>query len=215
MASSGERHGGIEKGLGPCDHLVAAPLVVALARLAWVVRDDIGAVKGVVEASPPGIRRVQRVARVGQGHDKLRSADLADFLVDLCRFHLARRGLRQQITDLLEESGVGIHVERLAFVRPMPAIDFGLQRVANRQQFPVPGREIADDGCEPSPECVGRNPGFGGRFVSNEIEQNRGDLQTVSIDTLHDGLFSQGNRDRSAFQGNNRQCRLRRQSRPF
>ena len=84
MAAGRERHRGIQKRLGLGDHLVAARLVVALAALlARVMRDRIGAVERVVEAAPARIGRVQRIARVGQGHDELRPADLADLLVDI------------------------------------------------------------------------------------------------------------------------------------
>ena len=49
VAAGRERRGGIQKRLGLGDHLVAAGLVVALAGLAWVMRDRIGAVKRIVE----------------------------------------------------------------------------------------------------------------------------------------------------------------------
>ena len=82
VAAGGERHGGIEEGLGLGDHLVAARLVVAFSAFARIVRNSVGAVEGVIERAPARIRGVQRVARIGEGHDELRAADLADFLVD-------------------------------------------------------------------------------------------------------------------------------------
>ena len=134
---------------------LSKPLV--FARL---VRNRVGAVKRIVKAAPARIGGVQRVARIGEGHHQLRSADPADFLVDIRGLDLLRRRLRQQVADLLEERGVGVHVERLALVGAVPAVDFRLQGVAHREQFAVFRSEIPDDGGEPRPESVGRNPGF-------------------------------------------------------
>jgi hypothetical protein len=60
--------------------------------------------------------------------------------------------------------------------------------VADRQQFPVFRPELLDDGGKSGPECVGRNPGLGRRLLGDEIEQNGGDLQSMGINTIHDGL---------------------------
>ena len=188
VAAGRERHGGIEEGLGLGDHLVAARLVVALAALARIVRDRIGAVEGVVEPAPARIRGVQRIARVGEGHDELRPADLADLVVDIGGLDLLGRGLRQEIADLLQERRIGVDVERLALVGAMPVVDLVLQRVAECEQLAVFRPQIPDDGGKPGPERIGRNPGLGGRLLGDEIEQDRGDLQSVGIDTIHDGL---------------------------
>ena len=83
VAAGRERHSGIEDGFCLGDHLVATRLVVAAASLARIVRDRVGAVEGVIERAPARVRRVQRVAGIGEGNDELRSADLADFLVDI------------------------------------------------------------------------------------------------------------------------------------
>ena len=127
VASGRQRDGRIEKGLGLGDDLVAAGLVVALAAFAGFVRDRIGAIKRVVKAAPARVGGVQGVARIGQRHDQLRSADLADFLVDIGGLDLLGRRLRQQIADFLQKRRVGIHVERLALVGAVPAVDFRLQ----------------------------------------------------------------------------------------
>jgi hypothetical protein len=70
----------------------------------------------------------------------------------------------------------------------MPAIDLGLQRVAEGKQLAVFRAQLLDDGGDTGPECIGRDPGFGGRLLGDEIEQDRGDLLSVGIDTIHDGL---------------------------
>jgi hypothetical protein len=133
VASRRERHSRIQKRLGLGDDLVAAGLVIALAAFARLVRDRIGAVERVIEAAPARIGGVERVAGIGERHHQLRSANLADFLVDVLGFDLMGRGFRQEVADFLQERSVRIYVERLALVRAMPAIDFALQGVAHRE----------------------------------------------------------------------------------
>ena len=189
MASGGERHGGIEKGFRLGDDFGSACLVVALAGFTGFVRYRIGAVKRIVKAAPAGVGGVQRVAGIGERHHQLRSAKFSDLLVDIGCLDLLGGRLRQEIADLLEECGVRIHVERLALVGAVPAVDFRLQGVAHREQFSVFRRKIFEDGGEPCPERVRRNSGFRGGFLGDKIEQNRGDLQSVGIDTIHDEVF--------------------------
>jgi hypothetical protein len=136
------------------DDLGSACLVVALTGFTGFVRYRIGAVKRIVKAAPTGIGGVQRVARIGERHHQLRSAKFSNLLVDICCLDLLGGRLRQQIADLLQECGVRIHVERLALVGAVPAVDFRLQGVAHREQFSVLRRKIFDDGGEPCPECV-------------------------------------------------------------
>ncbi len=169
MACGRERHGGVEEGLGLGDHLVAARLVVALSAFARIMRDRVGAVEGVVERAPACIGGVQRIARIGQRHDQLRTADLADLLVDISGLDLVGRGLRLEITDLFQEGGVCVDVELLALVGAMPAVDLVLQGIALLQELAVLRSEIPDDGGKPGPECVGRNPGLRRRLPGDEI----------------------------------------------
>ena len=134
MASGRQRHGVVEKRLGFRDHLGAARLVETFAGFARIMRDRVGAVEGIVEAAPARVGGVQRVARIGERHHELRPADLADLFIDIGGLDLLGRGFRQEIADLLEERGIGIHVERLALVGAMPAVDLCLQRIAHREQ---------------------------------------------------------------------------------
>ena len=186
VVAGGERRSLIEECLGFCNHLVAAGLVVALAALARIVRYRVGTIEGVIEAAPACIRRVQRVARIGQRHDELWTEHGGEFFVDIRCLHVLGRGLRLQIADLLQEGGVGIHVERLAFVGLVPVVDLGLQGVAGREQFAGPGRQILDDAGQTRPEGVRSNAGAGGRFLGDKVGQNRSDLQTAGVDTCHD-----------------------------
>ena len=185
MAAGGKRRGGVEKRFRFGDHPVAARLVIALG-LAGLVRDDVGAVERVIEAAPARIGGVERVARVGQRHHELRAANLADLLVDVRRLDRLCRRLGQQIADVLQERGVGVHVERLAFLFAVPAIDLGLQRIARLQEIAQLRREIAHDPCEPRPERIRRHAGAGRGLLGDEIGEDRRHLQAVSVDTRHD-----------------------------
>ena len=196
MASGRQRHGVVEKRLGFCDHLGAARLVVALAGLRGIVRDRIGAVEGVVKAAPARVRGIQRIARVRQRHHKLRPADLSDLVIDIGGLDLLGRGLRQEIADLLEEGGIVVHVERLALVGAMPAVDLGLQRVADREQLAVLRTQVADDRGQAGPESIRRNPAIRGGLLGDEIEQDGSDFQSVGIDTIHDKTLAKSGRHR-------------------
>ena len=68
----------------------------------------------IVQAAPPRVRRIQGVARVGDGHDELRPRDLSDLGIDLGRRNGDCATLRQQIADLAQEGLVGGGVVRLA-----------------------------------------------------------------------------------------------------
>jgi hypothetical protein len=59
---------------------------------------------------------------------------------------------------VLQEGGVGIHVERLAFVGLVPVVDLGLQGVAGREQFAGLRRQILDDAGEPAQKASGAMP---------------------------------------------------------
>ena len=193
MACGRERNGRVEEGLGLGDHLVAARLVVAFSALARVMRDRIGTVEGVIERTPARIRRVQRIARIGEGHHELRPADLADFLVDIGGLDLPGGGLGQEIADLLEEGGIGVDVEGLALVGAVPAVDLVLQGVAHFQEFANLRPEIADDGGQPRPESIGLDSRLGRRLPGDEIVEERGDLQSVGLTRFMMGFFSRGN----------------------
>jgi hypothetical protein len=73
----------------------------------------------------------------------------------------------------------------------MPTVDLGLQGVTVRQQFAVLRRQIAHNAGKSRPKRVGRNPGFRGGLFGDEIKQDGRNLQSVGVDTIHDGFFSQ------------------------
>ena len=68
----------VQKIAHEADDLRAAQRVVgAGAARAVRLRDDIGAVEGVVEASPARIGGIQGVARIVDGHHQLRAGERA------------------------------------------------------------------------------------------------------------------------------------------
>ena len=83
----------------------------------------------------------------------------------------------------------------------MPAVDLGLQSIADRQQFAVPGARSRRIAASPAQNASGEIPVFGVGFLGDEIEQNGGDLQSVGIDTIHDGIFLSETANGGGFQG--------------
>ena len=202
VAAGGERYGSVEEGLGLCDHLVATRLAKALAALARIVGDRIGAVERVVKTAPAGVCSIQRIACIGEWHHELWSANLADFLVDVGGLDLVGRRIRQEIANLFQESRIGANVERLAFVGPMPVVDFRLQAVTDGEQLAIFRCQIAYDGGKPGPERIGSDPGFRRSLLADEIKQDGRNLQSVGIDTIHDRFFSQETAPKNAIFGN-------------
>ena len=188
MAAGRERHGGIEERLGLGDHLVAARLVVALAAFARIVRDRVGAVERIVQRCPSA--HSPRSARSARWSGARRAAGRRS-----CRSprrHLRSRpcGSPAPAADSRSPSGTPY---RRSCRTACPC-----WRGASRRSWPAACRGTPaargssardrDDGGKPGPERVGRNPGLGGRLLGDEIEQDGGDLQSVGIDTIHDGL---------------------------
>src|SRR5262249_17427148 len=95
----------------------------------------------------------------------------------------------QEVADLAQEGGIGINIE-FALVAAMPGVDLALQVVTYPQQLAVLRREVAQDGGQPRPKRIRIDPGLGRCLLGDEIVEDRGNLQSMGFDTLHDGLFS-------------------------
>jgi len=95
------------------------------------------------------------------------------------------------VTALGETVRMRVQVERLTRAGAVPAVDPRPQCVTAREQRAVSRRKLLADGGQPRPERIRCDPGPGGRCLGNESDQNGVNLQTVGIDTLHDG-FSRG-----------------------
>jgi hypothetical protein len=156
----------VEKALDLRDHLGAARLVVALASLARIARDDVGSVERVVEASPARFRGVQRVAGIRERDDELGSADVANLFVHIHDTVLPARGLRKQIPNPLQEGGIGRDIERPALGGAMPAVDLALKRIAEREQSLVRGPRSRTMAASPCQKFSGVMPVWGAASVA-------------------------------------------------
>ena len=117
----------VQQVTGEADDPVAADGIVRPVPPAAVAgADHVGAVEGVVQAAPAGIRGVQGVSGVVHGHHELRSGHVGDLRVHVGRRdpHTFRCG--SQIPDLAQERLVGSPVVRLAPSRDVPPVDLCL-----------------------------------------------------------------------------------------
>ncbi len=89
VGASGQWCGFVEESTGESDDFVATHFVVAFAFFrAAVFADRVGAVEGVVQRAPAGVRGVEREARIHHRHDQLRAGGAGDFIVDVLRRRL-------------------------------------------------------------------------------------------------------------------------------
>jgi hypothetical protein len=143
-----QRHCLVEETLGPGDHRRAARRVIAAP--GGGPGNRVGAVEGVVEASPAGVGGVEREARVEHRHHQLRPGEAGDLVIDLPGADREPRRLGYQIADRAQERLILGLVDRLAGALPMPGVDRGLEFVPLRQQGAVfrgePGENVGSPG---------------------------------------------------------------------
>ena len=158
VRAGGQREVGVEEGAAARDHLVAADLVVLVARREFaVVRHHVAAVERVVQRAPPGVDRVGGEAGVEQRHHELRAGDLGHLVVDAGRGHRDVVGLVEQVADVAQERRVGIGVGPPG-VLAVPVVDLLLQLLTPREQLAVARGQVAHDRAEPVPERLGGRP---------------------------------------------------------
>ena len=186
VAALEQRDALVQEVAAPGDDAVAAHLVVALAVLlgAAVLGDGVGAVEGVVQRAPTGVRGVDGEAGVEHGHDQLRAGGAGDLGVHVGGGHLVLARILDEVADLLEEGDVGVLV-LLARVLAVVIVELGLQLVALGQQFDVARRVLLDDVAEALPEGVLVLDARGGKGgVVDEVVEDLGDLQAAGGDAL-------------------------------
>ena len=150
----------------------------------------VGAVERVVEAAPAGVGSVERVARVGDGHDELGARHEGDLGVDVGGFDLEIGAVLDEVADLGEELLVGLVIVRLVAVADVPLVDLALQLVAPVEEGLVLRGEVGDEGGEAGPEVIGRDAGAGQGALLDEPGQLGGHLQAMLFDTfLHVALL--------------------------
>ena len=118
------------------DHALTANLIISAPAFGpALVRNYISSVKGIVEATPARIRRIQRVPGVIDWNDKLRAGNMGDLWVHVFGGNLKIRRLWLQIPDAFQEIHIGPGACGLAPIRLMPLIDLRLQGVALGEQL--------------------------------------------------------------------------------
>ena len=99
VRSLGERHGAIQHAARIGNYLGTPFRVIALARSR--AGDGIRAIERIIQAAPARIGRIQRITRIGHGHDKLRPGHGGDFRIHIRGAHRHTGRFRQQIADFL------------------------------------------------------------------------------------------------------------------
>ncbi len=175
---AGERHRLIQKRLGRRDHLSTAFGVIAARP--GCTRQCISAVKGIIQAPPTRIGRVQHKARVEDRHHKLRARHRRDFGVDVLRANREGCRLRHQIADLAQER----LVHRLA--RLVTRVDLRLQCVAFGEQGGILWSEAGEDIRHPVPPivCINAQPRQHRAF--HKLNKFGGNAQSGAINDRHD-----------------------------
>ena len=177
-----ERRGLVQHLAREGDDLGAAGRVVAAGPFGAVgFGNDVGAVERVVQRAPAGVGRVQRVTRVQDGDHQLRAGLDRQFRVHVGGRRLRIGGQRCQVADLLEEGLIRRHVADRTGVGAMPAVQFGLQPIALRQQGGVLRRQVMGQRIEALPERGGLDAGAGQRLGLDETGQGGVDLEAVVL----------------------------------
>ena len=146
VAATCKRRSVIQKTTCIGDHLGAAHRIVTAAKIGTAILGNrVRAIKGVIQAAPAGIGGVQRIARIHNRHDQLRSRDSRNLRIHVIRIDGESVAFLYQVTDLGKERFIRGRVEFLTFAGLVPGVDLRLQRIPSRQQFAVPGREVTEN----------------------------------------------------------------------
>ena len=161
------------------DHLGPPPLVVARGQLV-VLRQRVGAVQRIEEGSPAGVGRVQRVARHGGGHHKLRSGDQRDLRVNAVHLDIHVGGGRHQVADVGQEPLVVGNFRRTT--GKVPSVQCRLEGIAAVQQPLQRSFEGSLQPGQPLPPDLGLKAQPRQQFLGHEGRQVPVDLQSCDRD---------------------------------
>ena len=183
MGAGLQRHNAVQELAAPLDDLVTTNLVVTSALLLTVLlRDRIGAVEGIVQGTPAGIRCVQCEAGVQDRHHQLRTAGRADLRVDVLGRNLEVARLVDQVADLLQEGLVLLRILG-TLVLGIPGVHLLLQLITSVQQLAVARGVLLDDLAEAIPELLLLLGGIladDGKYLSvNEVVESLGNLKAA------------------------------------
>ena len=142
---------------GPRKHLRTAPgVVLSPRRQLALAGDHIGAVKRIVQAAPARVGSVERIAGIGDRHNKLRPADRGDLGIEIFGFDPKILRLVLEISDLAQERLISRRIPRCRTIVAMPVIDLVLHPVADFQKLAI-ARHIGRDHLgKPCPETIRR-----------------------------------------------------------
>ena len=182
MAARGQRRGAVEQVTGPFDNFGPANRVVTTAFVgAAFFGDRIGTVKGIVQATPARVRRVERKPGVHDRNHQLRAGHGGHLRIHIGGGDLEFGRLVNEITDVFQEGLVLGHVQLLTLVITVPAVHFFLDRITLGQQLAVAWRQLVHDLVEFCPEFIGIDPCARDRFIVHEIIQILCDLNAADL----------------------------------
>ena len=178
MRGARQRGDPVQKRAPPCDDFSATRGIVG-SGAGVGRRQGVGSIERVIERAPTGIGGVQRIARVGDRHDQLRTGLGRYFRVDVGCADFELGGLGREIANRGQKCFIACRVKILAATIAMPGVDLRLQSVAPRQQSTIARSEIGQKFFQIRPEgfWIEAEPGQNLRF--NEAMQDRGDFNSA------------------------------------
>ena len=185
MTARRERHGLVEHRAHAPYHLASARRVVSLAarQLAGFL-DGIRAVEGIVETAPARIGGIERIPRVAERHDQLRTGEPCDLGVDVLRADAKVRSFRNQVAQLHQVRFVRRDVEWLPAPGAMPNVDIPLELVAPLEEPLVDGNELIQQRLEADPEARGVQAQGGRKLLFDQPRQVTGHPQSAAFDVV-------------------------------
>ena len=186
MPADGQRRDLIEPCFGALDH-GSSPHRIERGRAnrAVVLGYGVGSIKRVVQRSPAGVGRVERITCVRNRHDELRSGDMSNFIVDVRRLDISRRRFGLKVSDLFEKRFVGGLVGYGPGVAPVPFVDHRLKTIALAQKSSIFRRQIVQKFREAHPEgsrciLIARK-----ELILHEFMQYGRDFQAIDFDAIY------------------------------
>jgi hypothetical protein len=172
VVALGKRHGLVQhRAHALYDSAAPGCDVTLAARQCAGFLDGIRAIQGVVEAAPASVGGIERVTRVVERYDQLRTCEQRDLRIDIARADLKILPFGHQVTDAAQVSFVACGVERLPAPGTMPGIDLELQLVAPFEQGLVDRHELIQQRGESIPEASGVESEVRGNFLFDQLRQ--------------------------------------------
>ena len=190
VAPRRERHGVVEELPPSSDDGGPTRRIVVGTRFELALRRDrVGAVEGVVQGAPSGIRGIDGEAGVEQGHNELRSGLIGDLGVDSCRSDREVCGIGLEVADPGQECAVFFGVG-LTGLSQVVGVDLRLELITPREQAPVVRCEVVDESTRASPEFVRSNASTRQQLGGDELVELADDAELVLLNAIRHSLDS-------------------------